>query len=62
MHVFSNVIKYLMKGEIAVKDNNGRFIKINFEIFKVLEADEFPELEFFTIHGNTWKFAHKKEN
>jgi hypothetical protein len=54
MHVFSNVLTYLMKGKISVLDDE-KIININFEIFKYLKADDFPELEFFKKHGNVHK-------
>jgi hypothetical protein len=44
MHVFSNVIKYLL--------HEKETININFEVFKYYRADEFPELEFLKRFGS----------
>jgi hypothetical protein len=43
MHVFANVVKYLMAGQIKVTDQP---ININFKIFTALKADKFLDLEF----------------
>jgi hypothetical protein len=59
MHVFANVIKYLMAGQIKVTVDD-QTININFKIFTALKADKFPDLEFFEIGSSVQRPTKRK--
>jgi hypothetical protein len=58
MHVFANVIKYLLAGQLKI-NVNGEQIKINSNILRIYEADDFPDMKFFTRGSSVQKPIHR---